>query len=162
MENICLYLAIMGSGLFLVLGLMGCVIPVLPGPLLSYAAMLLLLPTRYAPSKGECIAYGVTCVIVLFLDYIVPAIGAKRFNCSRWGIAGCMIGTIVGLFFGLPGLVFGPFLGALAGELIAGKNFSSSLKGGFGAFLGFVFGVFLKFIYSAVCTGWCLLAFIRN
>ena len=80
MENICLYLAIMGSGLFLVLGLMGCVIPVLPGPLLSYAAMLLLLPTRYAPSQGECIAYGVTCVIVLFLDYIVPAIGAKSFT----------------------------------------------------------------------------------
>lgn len=161
MDIVYLILAIAGSGLLLVLGLLGCVIPVIPGPALSYAAMLILLPTRFSPSVGECVVYGVACAVVLLLDYVVPAIGAKRFNCSRWGVAGCMIGTVVGMFFGFPGLVLGPFLGAMAGEIIAGKNISSSLKGGFGAFIGFVFGVLIKVIYCAVCAGWCLLAFFR-
>lgn len=161
MDTVYLILAITGSCLFLVLGLLGCVIPVIPGPALSYAAMLLLLPTRFAPSVGECAAYGVACAVVLLLDYVVPAMGAKKFDCSRWGVAGCMIGTVVGMFFGFLGLILGPFLGAMSGEIMAGKNFSSSLKGGFGAFLGFVSGVLIKVTYCAVCAAWCLLAFFK-
>ncbi|MBE6396623.1 MAG: DUF456 domain-containing protein [Lentisphaerae bacterium] len=161
MDAVCLVLAVTGSSLLLVLGLLGCVAPVIPGPALSYAAMLLLLPTRFAPSVGECVAYGVACAVVLFLDSVIPAMGAKKFNCSRWGVAGCMIGTVVGMFFGFTGLIFGPFLGAMAGELVAGKNFLSSLKGGFGAFLGFVFGVLVKVVYCAVCAVWCLFAFFK-
>lgn len=161
MDIICLILAMTCSCLFLILGLLGCVIPVIPGPVLSYAAMLLLLPTRFAPSAGECVGYGVACVVVMLLDYLIPAMGAKKFNCSRWGIAGCMIGTVVGMFLGLMGLILGPFIGAMAGELIAGKNFSSSLKGGFGAFLGFLFGVLVKVVYCVVCAAWCLLVFFK-
>lgn len=150
-----------GASLLLFLGVLGCVIPVIPGPALSYAAMLLLLPTRFAPSVGECVIFGAACAVVLVLDYVVPAMGAKKFNCSRWGIAGSMVGTIVGMFFGLPGLVLGPFLGAVVGEIVAGKDFASSMRGGLGAFLGFVFGVLLKVVYCVICAGWCIMAFFR-
>ena len=148
-----------GAALLLILGLLGCVVPVIPGPALSYAALLLLLPSRFAPSVGACVWFGVGCAVVLLLDTIVPAIGAKKFKCSRWGVAGCMIGTVVGMFFGFLGLVLGPFIGAVAGEIIAGRNFSESMRGGFGAFLGFLSGVLLKVAYCAVCTGWCIYAF---
>ena len=161
MDIVYLIAAIAGASVLLVLGLLGCVIPVIPGPVLSYAAMLLLLPTRFAPSMGECVAFGVVCAVVMVLDYIVPALGAKKFNCSRWGIAGCMIGTVVGMFFGLPGLILGPFLGAVVGEVISGKNIIASMRGGLGAFLGFVFGVLLKVVYCVACTGWCIVAFLR-
>ena len=144
-----------GASLLLLLGLAGCVIPVIPGPVLSYAAMLLLLPTRFSPSIGECAVFGAACAGVLVLDYVVPAMGAKKFNCSRWGVVGCMIGTVVGMFFGAPGLVLGPFLG----EIAVGKGFTSSMRGGLGAFLGFVFGVLLKVVYCVICAGWCIMAF---
>ena len=161
MDVVYLVLVVAVSALLSILGLLGCVAPGIPGPLLSYVAMLCFLPTRFAPSVGECVAYGVACLIVLLLDYLIPAMGAKRFNCSRWGVAGCMIGMVVGMFFGFCGLILGPFIGAMAGELVAGKNFLSSLKGGFGAFLGFVFGVLIKVVYCVVCAAWCLLVFFK-
>jgi uncharacterized protein YqgC (DUF456 family) len=142
-----------------VLGFLGCVVPVIPGPVMSYAAMLILLPSRFAPSTDTCIWMGIGCVTVLLLDTIVPVIGAKKFNCSRWGVSGCVIGTIIGMFFGLLGLILGPFTGAVIGELIAGKNFFASIRGGFGAFLGFLSGVLLKVVYCAICAIWCGYAF---
>lgn len=147
-----------GSALLLVLGLAGCVIPVIPGPVFSYAALLLLLPSRFAPSSVACILFGAGCAAVLILDYVVPALGAKRFNCSRWGVIGSIVGTVIGMFFGPWGLLAGPFLGAVAGEFFSGRGLSASLRGGFGAFMGFVFGVMLKVIYSAACAGWCIYA----
>ncbi len=147
-----------GSALLLLLGLAGCVIPVLPGPVFSCAAILLLLPSNFAPSSGACIFFGAGCVVVLILDYVVPALGAKRFDCSRWGVIGSIVGTVVGMFFGPWGVLAGPFLGAVAGELLSGRGLFVSLRGGFGAFMGFVFGVMLKVIYSAACAGWCIYA----
>ncbi|MBP3407187.1 MAG: DUF456 domain-containing protein [Kiritimatiellae bacterium] len=117
-----------GAVLLLVLGLLGCVVPVIPGPALSYAALLLLLPSRFAPSLGVCVWFGIGCAAVLVLDTIVPALGAKKFRCSRWGVAGCIIGTVIGMFFGLLGLVLGPFVGAVLGEIIAGKSFLESVE----------------------------------
>ena len=156
MEIVFLTLLSAVSGLLLIFGLLGCVVPVIPGPLLSYVAMLVLIPTRFSPTLAECIVYGLACVVVSVLDYIVPLIGAKKFNCTRWGVAGCVIGTVAGLFLGFWGLIVCPFLGAMLGEIVAGKNLKASFKGGFGAFAGFVAGVLLKVVYCIVCTGWCL------
>ena len=83
---------------------------------------------------------------VTVADYIVPAIGAKKFNCSRWGTVGCFAGTIIGFFFVPIGILLGPFLGAFLGELIARKPVGAALKGGLGAFLGFLSGVFLNLL----------------
>lgn len=153
------YLYAISAVVLLFLGLLGCVLPVIPGPAFSYAAMLLLLPSRFAPSMTVCILFGVGCAVVLLLDCVVPVLGAKKFKCSKRGVTGSIIGTVVGMFFGLWGLLLGPFLGAVAGELMSGRDFSSSMRGGFGAFIGFVFGVLLKAVYCAVCAGWCAYAF---
>lgn len=147
---------ILTAALLLVLGFAGCVLPVLPGPFLAYAALLVMLPSSFPPSSAACIAFGVACAIVLLIDFVVPLIGAKKFKCSKWGMAGCVVGTILGMFFGPWGIVFGPFAGAVAGEAVSGKKFREAFKGGFGAFVGFVFGVLLKFVYCGVCAGWIL------
>src|SRR5574344_511179 len=116
-----LTLVIVGA-LLIVLGFVGCILPVLPGPVLSYCGLLALIPTEHSPSALLLVAMGVVVAVVTVADYVVPAIGARKFNCSKLGTAGCIVGTIVGLFFVPIGIVLGPFLGAFAGELIAGKR----------------------------------------
>jgi uncharacterized protein YqgC (DUF456 family) len=152
---------ILTAAILLILGFIGCVLPVLPGPALAYGALLMMMMSSFAPSGTACVVFGIVCAAVLLLDYVVPAMGAKKFNCSKWGVAGCLIGTIAGMFFGPWGIVLGPFVGAVFGEAVAGKKPVEAVKGGFGAFLGFVFGVMLKLVYCAVCAGWILLEIFR-
>ena len=73
-----------------------------------------------------------------------------------------MAGTLLGLFFMPWGVIVGPFIGAVLGEVIAGKKFAASMKGGFGALLGFLFGITLKLTYCAVCAGWCVVEVLRG
>ena len=132
----------------LVIGFVGCFVPVLPGPTIAYCALLsvLAIGDHAAPSVTVLVGAGLLTAMVTVLDYVVPAWGAAKFNCSRWGTFGCFVGTIVGLFFVPIGILVGPFLGAFLGELIAMKPIGAALKGGLGAFLGFLSGVFLKIL----------------
>ena len=134
------------AGLLLLIGFVGCVVPVLPGPIIGYCGLLVLIPTEKCPSTLLLVTMGLVVAAVTIADYVVPAIGAKKFDCSRWGTVGCFVGTIVGLFFVPVGILVGPFLGAFLGELIAMKPIGAALKGGLGAFLGFLSGVFLKIL----------------
>lgn len=134
----------------LALGFVGCVVPVLPGPVLAYGGLLALVPTERCPSTAVLVTMGAVVAVVTVADYVVPALGAKRFNCSRWGTFGCFVGTVVGIFFVPVGLLLGPFLGAAIGELVAGKQVAAAVRGGFGALLGFLTGVFLKIGCCAV------------
>lgn len=134
------------AGLLLLIGFVGCVVPVLPGPIIGYCGLLALVPTEKCPSPLVLVTMGLVVAAVTVADYVVPAIGAKKFDCSRWGTVGCFVGTIVGLFFMPIGILLGPFLGAFLGELIAMKPIGVALKGGLGAFLGFLSGVFLKLL----------------
>ena len=140
------------AGLLLLIGFVGCVVPVLPGPIIGYCGLLALIPTEKCPSTLVLVTMGLVVAAVTVADYVVPAIGAKKFNCSRWGTFGCFVGTIVGLFFVPIGILVGPFLGAFLGELIAMKSIAAALKGGFGAFLGFLSGVFLKILACIAMT----------
>ena len=136
----------------LLIGFVGGVVPVLPGPIIGYCGLLALIPTEKCPSTLVLVTMGLVVAAVTVADYVVPAIGAKKFNCSRWGTFGCFVGTIVGLFFVPIGILVGPFLGAFLGELIAMKSIAAALKGGFGAFLGFLSGVFLKILACIAMT----------
>ena len=127
-------------------GMVGCVVPVVPGPILSYCALLCLLGTSHAPTVAVLVTFGVVTIIATVLDYVVPALGAKKFNCSKLGIVGCAIGTVIGIPFFPLGLLLGPFLGAVIGELIAGKPLGKSFWGGIGAFVGFLVGTILKLV----------------
>lgn len=132
------------GGLCLLFSFIGCVIPVLPGPALGFAALLALMPTSSALSPNELYLAGGATVVAVVLDYLLPALGAKKFKCSGWGTFGCFVGTIAGLFFLPFGLLLGPFLGAACGELIVGKNMAAACRGGIGALLGFVATFFVK------------------
>ena len=140
------------AGLLLLIGFVGCVVPVLPGPIIGYCGLLALIPTEKCPSTLVLVTMGLVVAAVTIADYVVPAIGAKKFNCSRWGTVGCFIGTIVGLFFVPIGILLGSFLGAFLGELIEMKPIGAALKGGVGAFLGFLSGVLLKILACAAMS----------
>ena len=123
--------------------------PMLPGPPLAWLGMLLLHFTdRVDFSVTELVVSALVVIATLVLDYFTPMIGAKKFGGGKYGNRGCVIGTIVGMFFLPLGLILGPFLGAVIGELIAGKPFRAALKAGFGSFVGFLFGTLIKL---AVC-----------
>ena len=135
----------------LVVGAVGCVVPVIPGPLLAYCSLF----TRYAAVGPTKLTIGaVTVVTLMIADYAMPVVFAKGFKCTTWGIFGCTIGAIAGLFFMPLGIVVGPFLGAVLGEMIAGRNLSAAVKGGFGALVGFAVSVGFKFAAVALFAWW--------
>lgn len=126
-------------------GLAGCILPMLPGPPLAYAGLLLAHFTDNIEfSWGQLLSWLVLVIILQVLDYITPMLGSKYSGGSEHGNRGCIAGTILGLFFMPWGIVAGPFLGAVAGEMLGGRDFPQALKAGFGTFLGVIFGVLLK------------------
>jgi len=102
---------------------------------------------------------GLFALIVQILDYIVPAWGTKKFGGSKYGTWGSIIGLIAGLFFlpalgpfGIITILGGPFLGALIGEKIAGRDSNTATRAAFGSFIGFLAGTFMKLVCSSVIT----------
>lgn len=137
------------SILLVLVAIAGSILPMLPGPPLAYAAILLLHFTDTATFSDASLAAGAIAVIaVTVLDYIIPAIGTKKFGGTKYGTWGCMIGTVVGMFASPIGIIVCPFLGAVIGELIAGSDTGKAVKAGLGAFLGFITGTVLKI---AIC-----------
>ncbi len=143
-------------GFLLLLGFVGCVVPFIPGVWIAYAALWVLWAMGWTVGTGLLVAGGIAAIVVTILDFVVPAWGAKRFHCSRRGQVGCVIGTIVGAFVLPWGIVLGPFLGALFGELTLGRSGHDALLSGVGALLGFLFGVLLKFVLCGVYAVWCV------
>ncbi|HPD64786.1 MAG TPA: DUF456 domain-containing protein [Bacteroidia bacterium] len=142
-------LIVLGA-IVLAVGIAGCILPVLPGPWLSYISLILLQFTSSHPySVRFLIIAGVMVAIVTVLDYLVPVWGTKKFGGSKAGVRGSTIGLFAGLFLGPFGIILCPFLGAVAGELIAGKNSKEALRSGFGSFVGFLAGVVMKLGVSA-------------
>lgn len=138
------------AGLFLLVGFVGCVLPVLPGAPLSYVGILLLhLTDKVQFSTSFLLIWLGFVVLVQLLDYVVPAWGTKKFGGSKKGVWGSTIGVIVGLFFGPWGIILGPFFGAVVGELFDGKEAMQAIRAGAGAFVGFLLGTASKLIVCA-------------
>lgn len=138
-------LLIIAGCICLIVGLIGCILPMLPGPPVAYAGLLLLhLTDKVQFSTTQLLLWLATVVIVQILDYFVPMLGSKYSGGSRWGTRGCLIGTLIGLFFMPWGIILGPFLGAFIGELLGGRETGQALKSGLGSLLGFLFGTVLK------------------
>lgn len=131
----------------LVMAVLGCFLPVLPGPPVAYVGMLLLHFTdKVQYSVRQLLVWLVIVVAVQVLDYFIPMLGSKYSGGSRWGNWGCAIGTVIGLFFLPWGVVVGPFLGAVVGELLGRNDLSQAVKSGIGSLLGFLFGTVLKLV----------------
>ena len=94
---------------------------------------------------------GILTALLIILDYVAPALGAKKFGASKRGIWGSAIGMIIGIFFIPPwGMIVGAFIGALAGELASGKSGGKALRAGWGILIGNVLGIGLKLAFTAV------------
>ena len=152
------------SFLFMVLGIVGSFIPVLPGPLTSWVGLLILHLTNAVPMNWTFLI--ITFIIALgiwILDYFIPAMGTKRFGGSRAGIIGTTTGLIVGIIAPIPGgIIIGPFLGALIGELINKSEFNKAVKAAVGSFLGFLASAFVKFIVTIIYFGFFIIKLIAN
>lgn len=139
--------------LFALIGLVGCILPVIPGPPLSFFALIILSYAKnWEPFSSTflIIMAGLT-IVVTILDYVVPASGAKKYGASKLGIWGSIIGMLFGLFFFPPwGMLIGAIGGALAGELAAGKEVKKALRAGWGVFVGNMVSIGLKLAFSGV------------
>jgi uncharacterized protein len=163
------YLFLILGVIFIIVGLIGCILPVIPGTPISYVGLLLLHFTRFAEFEISTLFWlGLTTLIVLLLDYIVPVWGTKKFGGSKYGTWGSGIGLIIGLFFlpaigpfGIITVLGGPFLGAFIGEKLGGKNTNIAVKSAFGSFIGFLAGTFMKLVTSLIIAGFFVVELIH-
>ena len=138
-------LLIVISFLLIIVGLLGCILPVLPGAPLAYAGLLLAYLTDNVEFPvGQLACWLLLVVILQVLDYFTPMLGSKYTGGSEYGNRGSIAGTILGLFFMPWGIIVGPFAGAVIGELLVGRELPKALKAGLGTFFGVVLGVILK------------------
>jgi uncharacterized protein YqgC (DUF456 family) len=139
--------------ILMLLGIIGCLVPVLPGPPLSYLGLIMLHVTRFGHfSPTILISLAVVAIVVTILDYIVPVWGTRKFGGSKYGMRGATVGLIIGLFLGPVGIILGPLFGAIVGELIFKDDMKYAIKAGFGSLLGFLTGIGLKLAASFVIT----------
>jgi len=139
--------------LLTLIGIFGSFLPVLPGPPTGWAGLLLLYLTSVVPMDWWVL--GITlaiAIIITVLDYVIPAIGAKKSGGTRYGMWGTTIGLIIGLLSPIPfGFLIGAFLGAFIGEMIYdSKDTSRATKAAFGSFLGFLTSTFIKLTISLI------------
>jgi len=148
-------LLIFTASIFIVLGVIGSFLPVLPGPLTSWVGLLILHLTDAIPMNWTFLIITLLfAIFIWFLDYIIPAIGTKRFGGSKYGMIGTSLGLIVGLLSPIPfGIIIGPFVGALIGELINKSDSQTAIKAAFGSFLGFLTSTLIKFIVAIIYLG---------
>lgn len=137
----------------IIVGLIGCIVPIIPGPPISFLGLLCLNYTQWGPVSSNLLWITATlAAVVTVLDYIVPIIGTKKFGGSKAGIWGATIGLFVGMFLGPIGIIFGPFAGAFLGEISQKKPTNDALKAALGSFIGLLLGVGFKLIVSGMIT----------
>lgn len=129
-----------------VVGLLGTVLPVLPGLPVVYAGMLIAAwNDGFARvGTGTIVLLTLLLLAAIAVDVLAGILGAKRAGASRKAMIGAGVGAVAGLFFGLPGLLLGPYLGAVGGEMAHGTQWRDATRIGFGTWLGLAVGVVVK------------------
>jgi len=128
------------------IGVAGSVLPALPGVPLVFAGLLL---AAWAEdfervSWIALVVLGLLTIVSFVIDFAATALGAKRVGATRLAVLGAMIGTFVGIFLGLPGLILGPFVGAIAGEMLSHGRMQQAARAGFATWIGLIFGTLAK------------------
>ena len=152
MTDVILWLVV---GALLLLGLAGTVVPFLPGtPLIFLGALVHAFAADWTPIGFSRLAIlAALSAVGYVLHYVAGALGTRRVGGSAWAFVGALAGGIVGLFFGLPGLLLGPPLGAISGELLKSGDVRTSIKTGLAAFLGMVAGAVANFAIGVTMIG---------
>ena len=131
-------------------GLVGCFVPVLPGPLLNFAGLWILDYTRWADfSLSFILIFLFIALAAQIIDTVIPIWGTKKYGGSRWGIRGATIGLLIGFIFLPPfGILLGPFFGALIAEYLHSQDKQQALRSAWGSLMGFLAGTGLKLMVS--------------
>ena len=139
-------------------GLVGTVLPLIPGTILIFAGAVLNFLTLKAIGWPTILVLAVLMILSQVIDFLSGAAGAKWFGASRWGAIGGILGAIIGIFFGIIGLFVGPLVGALLGELLGGKGILPAGKSSWGTFLGTTAGLVAKVLIGLLMVGWFAVA----
>ena len=156
---------VIGGLLLMFIGIIGSILPVLPGVPISWLGLVLLYFAPSLPLDPIFITItGIVALILYILDYIIPAMGTKRFGGSKAGMWGTTIGLIVGIFAPIPfGILIGPFVGAYIGEVMFNKTEGpQAFKAAIGSFIGFLGSTFIKFVATVVYLGLFIYKVIEN
>ena len=143
------------AAFLMVLGVVGSFLPVLPGPLTGWLGLLVLyLMPEIDVSLMTLVITLIVAILIWILDYIIPALGTKKFGGTKAGMIGTSVGLIIGLLTPIPGgFIMGAFVGAFAGELINKADSKTALKAAFGSLLGFLTSAFIKFVVAIISLG---------
>ncbi len=157
--SIVLYVA---GAVLLAAGIAGLVLPVLPGAILLVAGVVAIAwAGNFTVVGWGTVAFaGAMGLAITAVDAAASVLGAKAFGASKWAIIGSGVGLVVGLFLGLPGIVLGPVVGAIAFEYAKNPDFERALRAGVGAFVGFLVGSVLKVTLAFVLVGVVLLRLV--
>jgi uncharacterized protein YqgC (DUF456 family) len=141
--------------ILIIIGIIGSVLPVLPGPTLSWVGFLLVFFLKDIPvNYTVIIVTGIIAIGINIIDYIIPAKTVQKYGGSKYAIWGTNIGLLLGLFFPPLGFLIGPFIGAFAGQLyFNSKDQKTAFKVALGSFIGFITGTFMKLIVCFVYLG---------
>jgi hypothetical protein len=137
------------------LGVIGTFLPVLPGALLVFAGMLLAAWIDDFQRVGwvTLVILGALTILVFVIDIVAALMGAKRVGASRLALVGAAVGTLIGFFFGIVGILVAPFIGAVIGELIARGQIEPAARVGFGTWLGIAIGALAKILVVIAMIG---------
>ncbi len=142
----------------MLLGLVGTVVPLLPGVVLILAGAALNHFTLHSVGWPTLLVLTGFAGLALGLDFVSGAVGAKSFGATRWGAMGGIVGAVIGLFFGVIGVFVGPLVGALLGELLGGKGILPAGKSTWGTFLGTTAGLVGKLLIGGMMIAWFAVA----
>lgn len=143
------------AGLLVIGGLLGSVLPVVPGVPIVFAGLFLFAWIDGFQTVGVWVLLilGVMTLASIFLDFAATALATRRYGAGRAAVLGAIFGLLVGLFFGLPGAVLGPLVGAFCGHLLARGTLEESSRAGIGAWLGVLLGALAKLLVSLLMIG---------
>ena len=150
------------AGLIVITGLIGTVLPALPGIPIVFAGLVLAAwSTQFEPvGWGTIAVLAVLTVISVLIDLLASAFGAKRLGASPRAFWGAALGAIIGIFFGLPGIILGPFIGAVAAELSGGQGARQAGRSGYGVWIGLILGTAAKLSIAFLMLGIFLLKYL--
>lgn len=157
------------SILFLILGaiailagIIGCILPLLPGPPVAWLGLLLLHFSKYAHISWRLlIITSIITILIMLLDYFMPVWATKKFGGTKAGQRGAAIGIIAGLFIGPWGIIIGPLAGAFIGEMIAApKEGNRAMKAAIGSFIGFLMSMGIRLIWCVLLAWWFVKALV--
>ena len=146
----------------MIVGLLGVFLPALPGVPLLFAGMVIAAAIDDFQRIGwiTLTVLGFLTVVAFVIDFIVTAIGARTAGASKRAVWGAALGTLVGIFFGFAGLVLGPFIGAVIGELTVHGRMDQAGRAGLATWIGLIFGTLIKLAIAFSMIGVFALAYV--